>query len=498
MKRLRQIQFKKIEQALQDQTIRKKIKFYMCTVFLCIFVSVLFGIWVACFSLGSFDSILSEGSKTSAFVQAIENERKLFEQFMKSRTAENEQLLNLAMQETQETMEALPFNYRVVGEERYSQIWSIRNCYEVYVAKRDRFFEVPPGTLQYVNQLYVIYDIQDYLREYATELMSDTLAAGSTDYNTKRPALVGIPVMMVIFAIIVMLFMMELSVIMNRRIVHPILKLAEYAKRIAKNDFYIEDLPVENNDEVGELTHAFNKMKFATGEYIRALEESRKAMDLFHAEEVQKLEAERRLETMKLEVLVNQVNPHFLFNTLNVIGGMAMLENAETTEKMIMALSNLFRYNLKNSSSEASLSQELNVARDYMYIQQMRFGERLRFEIDCAMEESEAIIPTFTFQPLVENAIIHGLSPKEEGGKIHIRVWEKNNDIFITVHDTGMGMSEEKLEQLKKKLEEGNVSRESIGVGNVYRRFKIMYPEGQFTIYSRENKGTLIKLRIPK
>ena len=81
MKRLRQIQLKKIEQVLQDQTIRKKIKFYMCTVFLCIFVSVLFGIWVACFSLGSFDSILSEGSKTSAFVQAIENESKLFEQF---------------------------------------------------------------------------------------------------------------------------------------------------------------------------------------------------------------------------------------------------------------------------------------------------------------------------------------------------------------------------------------------------------------------------------
>ena len=221
-------------------------------------------------------------------------------------------------------------------------------------------------------------------------------------------------------------------------------------------------------------------------------------MDLFHEEELQKLEAERRLETMKLEVLVNQVNPHFLFNTLNVIGGMAMLENAETTEKMIMALSSLFRYNLKNSSSETLLSQELNIAKDYMYIQQMRFGERLRFEIDDSTEESDVIIPTFTFQPLVENAIIHGLAPKEEGGKIHIRVWKKGEDLFITVHDTGVGMSKEKLEQLKKKLEEGNVSRESIGVGNVYRRFKIMYPEGQFTIYSRENKGTLIKLQIPK
>lgn len=498
MKRSKPIKLRKIEQYLQDYKIRKKIRFYMCTVFLCIFVSVLFNIWVSHFSLGYFNNILSESARTSAFLQAMENESRFFEQYMKSRTKENKLLLDEAMLETKKTIEALPFDYRNIGEERWAQTWSIQNCYEVYVAKRDAIFEVPQGTLQYVDQLYIVYDIQDYLLGYAVELMSATIAAGSTEYNSKMLLLTGIPAVMTIFAIMSILFMLDLSSIMNRTIVDPILKLADFARRIAKNDFFIEDVPVENDDEIGELTRAFNKMKFATGEYILAMEESRKAMDLFHEEELQKLEAEHRLETMKLEVLVNQVNPHFLFNTLNVIGGMAMLENAETTEKMIKALSSLFRYNLKNSKSEASLSQELNVVRDYMYIQQMRFGERLQFEINCGIEESTAIIPTFTFQPLVENAIIHGLAPKEEGGKIHIRVWEKNEDTFITVHDTGVGMSKEKLEQLKKKLEEGNVNRDSIGVSNVYRRFKIMYPEGQFTIYSRENKGTLIKLQIPK
>ena len=113
MNRPRQTPLKRIEQYLQDYTIRKKIRFYMSTVFLCIFVSVLFNIWVAYFSLGSFNSILSESSKTSAFVQAIENESKLFEQFMKSRTTENRQLLNSAMQETRKTIENLPFEYRL-------------------------------------------------------------------------------------------------------------------------------------------------------------------------------------------------------------------------------------------------------------------------------------------------------------------------------------------------------------------------------------------------
>ena len=489
---------KKIEQRWNGCTIRQKITFYMVTVFLSITLSILFNVWVANFSLGDFNNILSESSQSSTLVQVFENETKLFEQFIKSRTTENQQLLDLAMQETKATVGMLDFDYRDIGEERYSKTWSIKSCYEVYTKERDYLLELSQESPDYIDQLYIVYDIQGYLREYATELMSLTLAAGSREYQNKIPMLIIVPTVMGIVAVILFLLMIELSTIMKRTIVNPIAKLVTFAKRIANNDFYIEDVPVENNDEVGELTHAFNKMKFATGEYIYALEESRKAMDLFHAEELQKLEAERRLETMKLEVLVNQVNPHFLFNTLNVIGGMAMIENAETTEKMIMALSNLFRYNLKNSSSEAILAQELNVVRDYMYIQHMRFGERLQFQIECDREHEETIVPTFTFQPLIENAIIHGLSKKEEGGSIHVRVGENEDVVFITVRDTGVGMSEEKLEKLRLKLEEGNVSRDSIGVGNVYRRFKIMYPNGSFTIDSKEGQGTCIQLQVPK
>ena len=118
----------------------------------------------------------------------------------------------------------------------------------------------------------MIYDIQEYLRGYATELMSHTLAEGSHAYQAKIPAIIFTPAIMAMVAGLLIFVMTEMSKIMNRTIVNPILKLAEFAKRIAQNDFFIEDVPIENNDEVGELTHAFNKMKFATGEYIRANE----------------------------------------------------------------------------------------------------------------------------------------------------------------------------------------------------------------------------------
>ena len=110
MKRPRPVQLRRIEKRWQKYTIRQKIFFYMSTVFLCILISVLFNVWVARFSLGDFNVILRESSQSSAFVQTIENESNLFEQFIKSRTAENGQILKLAMGETKEAIDALPFD----------------------------------------------------------------------------------------------------------------------------------------------------------------------------------------------------------------------------------------------------------------------------------------------------------------------------------------------------------------------------------------------------
>ena len=146
-----------------------------------------------------------------------------------------------------------------------------------------------------------------------------------------------------------------------------------------------------------------------------------------------------------MEVLVKQMNPHFLFNTLNVIAGMANLENAEITEKMIRSLSTLFRYTVHNEMHVVPLKREMDMLEQYTYLQHMRFGARIRFVTDCNVDENRYEIPPFTLQPLVENAVIHGISPKIEGGKIRIKVWENKSFLFITVADNGVGIPEERL-----------------------------------------------------
>ena len=113
---------------------------------------------------------------------------------------------------------------------------------------------------------------------------------------------------------------------------------------------------------------------------------------------------EKQLSGARLELLKSQINPHFLFNTLNMIACMAKLEEAVTTERMISSMSSLFRYNLKTSEQIVTLARELKVVQDYMYIQQMRFGSRILYSCDLKVDAEQAMIPAFTLQPVVENA----------------------------------------------------------------------------------------------
>ena len=487
-------------QLWQQLTIKKKILIFVGAVFMACLISIIFNIWVVRFSLIDFSQILEENSQSVNLVQALEQESNFFQEYIQRQEIPFE-VLEETMAQTEEAVYALPFDYGDIGEARYAQTWSIRNSYEVYVEKREAFFEQGKENPAYINDLYQIYEMQDYMIIYAKNLMADTLEVSSVKYLQKVPGLIKVPLLIVLFGAVVLVVIVKLAQLMNRSIIVPVMKLVGASKRIADNDFFVEDVQVENQDELGELVHAFNKMKYATGEYIMALEEKRKTLDLLHAEELEKLEVENQLEAIKLDLLKSQVNPHFLFNTLNVIGGMANLEEAETTEKMIKALSSLFRYNLKTDDIEVPLIRELKVVEDYMYLQQMRFGDRITYDIRCNADKDRVLVPAFTFQPLVENAIIHGLSHKEEGGRLRIRIYQREDKLYIYIGDTGKGMKDEELMLLREKLSKqksGEEAHRGIGLGNIYRRVNAMYPGGSVEICSKKDVGTVVKVVIPQ
>ena len=479
-------------------SIKKKIGIFAAMVILIMALSATFSICIMNFSLGGFNTILNDNSRCHDFQEALDLEIESFADYIRDATPDTRDQYVLSCVRTERCLRSLPFDYVRIGTERYARTWSILNGYETYQAYRDELAETQVRESDFVERLYRVYKMQEYLQTYARRLVQVTLKEGNDSYQEKVPVFYNMPYLILAISAVFMGFVMFLTKILSNALVSPAVLLAQCARKIAKNDFTGEDPSVENRDEMGELVRAFNKMKRSTKGYIDTLKENHRMSELLHREEIERVEMEKQLSGARLELLKSQINPHFLFNTLNMIACMAKLEEAVTTERMISSMGSLFRYNLKTSEQIVTLARELKVVQDYMYIQQMRFGSRILYSCDLKVDAEQAMIPAFTLQPVVENAMVHGLSKKEQGGRVHVRIWEQGNRLVISVADTGLGMSEERLAEVTEAMKERRTSRIGIGLGNIYKRIHMMYKQGEFRIASIEGRGTVIQMFIPQ
>lgn len=479
-------------------SIKKKIGIFAAMVILIMALSATFSICIMNFSLGGFNTILNDNSRCHDFQEALDLEIESFADYIRDATPDTRDQYVLSCVRTECCLRSLPFDYARIGTERYARTWSILNGYETYQAYRDELAETQVRESDFVERLYRVYKMQEYLQTYARRLVQVTLKEGNDSYQEKVPVFYNMPYLILAISAVFMGFVMFLTKILSNALVSPAVLLAQCARKIAKNDFTGEDPSVENRDEMGELVRAFNKMKRSTKGYIDTLKENHRMSELLHREEIERVEMEKQLSGARLELLKSQINPHFLFNTLNMIACMAKLEEAVTTERMISSMSSLFRYNLKTSEQIVTLARELKVVQDYMYIQQMRFGSRILYSCDLKVDAEQAMIPAFTLQPVVENAMVHGLSKKEQGGRVHVRIWEQGKRLVISVADTGLGMSEERLAEVTEAMKERRTSRIGIGLGNIYKRIHMMYKQGEFRIASIEGRGTVIQMFIPQ
>ena len=489
-----------IKAGWSNKSLKEKISALVFIVFAIILMTVLLDIWTIKISLWDFRYSLQSNELVGTLVEAVEQESEGFGDYTRGDISRAE--LDVLMKATDAAVGGLQKDYNRIGEERVAWTEKTGRAFGIYRTECGEFFKMDPLDPDYIVEEYKLFRMQDYLKNYGSTLMSLTSRAVNDFYKQRFPLLFFFPAIILAIAVIMITVVAKTSSAMNKTLVEPIGKLADASRKIAANDLEVEDVVVDNKDEIGDLVHAFNKMKFATSEYIRTLEENRVALDRLHAEELEKIDAENRLVRMRYQVLRNQINPHFLFNTLCVISGMAKLEDAGTTDKMINALSSLLRYILRTEENEITLEQELAMIRDYMYLQEMRFGERIKCVIDCDGELEKAYVPTFVIQPIIENSIIHGLSKKEEGGYIRIHVFtalgqNAEKQLTVVVSDTGVGIPPEKLEQIRQSLTGDKEERNTIGISNIYGRLKLLYENSEFEIDSIEGEGTVVKFTIP-
>lgn len=204
----------------------------------------------------------------------------------------------------------------------------------------------------------------------------------------------------------------------------------------------------------------------------------------------EKLESQQRLlNEARLAALTRQINPHFLFNTLNSISSLVRTD-PEQARRVIYKLSNILRRLLRKNDNLSPLREELQFIDDYMGIELVRFGDKLRFEKEVDSATLDRLVPSMLLQPLVENSIKHGLSPKVEGGMIRVRSRIENGRLHLLVEDDGVGIPEPKLATL---FEQG------IGISNVNERLKVLFGDDyRMWIDSRPGFGTQTEIEIPE
>ena len=464
-------------------SLERKVRWITISTAAVVILSITAVMLVAGYGMKGFGDLLMGNSRSLAFWSAMDAESSSFQYYAGDRTPENREKYEMSCARTRSALKSLPFDYEEIGADRYGVSWCVLNMYEAYAAARDAFLEMEEGAPDYLDRLYTIYRVQGYLATHAGRLEQMTVESGNERYEMQRPLFIIVPAVSILWGAAALLMVRWLNRSVQRNIVRPMVELAEDSRRIGENDFTGPDTHAEGGDEIASLVRAFCTMKASTRGYIEALTEKHKM--------------EKQLDEVRLQMLKNQINPHFLFNTLNMIASTAQIEDAAATEKMIHALSRLFRYNLKSTDSVMPLERELKVVQDYMYLQQMRFGQRIRYDTDCNQDTLEVLVPSFALQPLVENAIIHGISPKGQGGRIHVRSWMEGRRIWISVADTGRGMARERLEEIRRALARGEEKATGVGVGNIYRRVHGMYQDGEIFIYSSEGRGKVVQMAFP-
>ena len=265
-------------------------------------------------------------------------------------------------------------------------------------------------------------------------------------------------------------------------VANPVRKLIGLMKMAEEGDLSVE-MNVRYNDEIGQLGKSFNIM----------IKKISNLMDKVYEEQ-------KKLRKAELKALQAQINPHFLYNTLDSVIWMSRAKNNEDVIEMVTALAKLFRIGLSRGKDLISIKEEVEHVNSYLTIQHIRYRNKFSYEVIVPEELHEYKTVKLILQPIVENAIYHGVKNKREKGHISVTGRDCGEFIIFEVSDNGLGMNDEQLKLLKDMLENINSNKiKSLGVKNVSERIKMLFGcDFGLTFYSEYNKGTMVEIKIPK
>ncbi len=339
----------------------------------------------------------------------------------------------------------------------------------------------------------------DYLKAYIRSLNEERFISNSAKYsdlshNFRRFEFFAGGVMIAVF--LAGAFVM---IHITRMLIYPLQALARSADEVAEGNLDAKLPEIVNHDETGRLANAFAKMMVSIREYIERVRES---MEKERQMQERELMMETHLKDAQLKYLQAQINPHFLFNTLNAGAQLAMMEGADRTYEYVQTVADFFRYNVRKQDELVSIENEVDLVDNYIRILNVRFSGDIHYDSQIDERLVKIKMPAMILQPIVENAVNHGIREMGDKGHILLKVYRDADRIYISVRDNGKGMSAEDIDKLlggKWKYEEKKGDSNGIGMDNVISRLRLFCAREDVIEIKSEgrDKGTEVIINLP-
>ncbi|MCR4739494.1 MAG: histidine kinase [Lachnospiraceae bacterium] len=366
---------------------------------------------------------------------------------------------------------------------------------ETITAKRGRNVEKYKAT--YEEAVVIYSDLQNCINS----LNNEQFKKNTADYSVllsslKYMEIITISILFFIGAVnIVVVFLITKSMTL------PLTDLSRAANEVAEGNFDVLVESVEGNDEISVVSKAFAKMLESIQRYIAEIRNSVLRESQLKEHE---LVMENRMKEVQLRSLQAQINPHFLFNTLNAGEQLAMMEGAEKTTEFIENMADFFRYNIKKIDNDSSIAEEVALVDKYIYILNVRFTGEIHYSKDIDGDVTEIRVPSMILQPIVENAVNYGIRDIDWEGHINLRVYKEGGYVFLSIKDNGVGMSREQIDKILAGEPMGDTdiqhsSSNGIGLQNVIERLQIFTGQKDvMEIFSEgKDKGCEFVIKVP-
>ncbi|MSS14637.1 sensor histidine kinase [Porcincola intestinalis] len=347
---------------------------------------------------------------------------------------------------------------------------NIREMSEAYLEAAEKAIQAKRGrnVEEYRRKYADSKRLNGYIDDAVYALNSRRFAQNSRNYQMLQNTMGVLEASSMVMILTAFVMAMFLAVMLIRAIFGPLKELAGAADRVAAGDFDVDVRETGSGDEIAVVTHAFRKMLFSIREYI---ERQRASMEKESRMKENALAMQAHLKEAQLNFLQAQINPHFLFNSLNAGSQLAALEGADRTQDYLGRMADFFRYDVQKTGGSASLEEELELVDNYIYILNVRFSGDIHFDkiLDQDIRLSDITMPSMTLQPIVENAVQHGIHDDHEHGRIWLYVEMVDGEdapdgqptVMVTVSDNGAGMT---ADQIMCLMESGRGKTDGGGV----------------------------------